>query len=55
MSAESRIIRVAATQCAFTGSLDENVARVEGLVREAAATGAQVTTDRYEVVDWLTM
>ncbi|WP_243384923.1 N-carbamoylputrescine amidase [Geothrix alkalitolerans] len=39
---ESRIIRVAATQCAFTGSLDENVARVEGLVREAAATGAQV-------------
>ncbi|WP_243295337.1 N-carbamoylputrescine amidase [Geothrix mesophila] len=42
MSAESRIIRVAATQCAFTGSLDENVARVEGLVREAAATGAQV-------------
>lgn len=35
-------IRVAATQCAFTGSLDENVARVEALVREAAARGAQV-------------
>jgi len=35
-------IRVAATQCAFTGSLDENVARVEALVREAAAQGAQV-------------
>ncbi len=42
MSAESRSIRVAATQCAFTGSLEENVARVEGLVREAAARGAQV-------------
>ncbi|MBK9797493.1 MAG: N-carbamoylputrescine amidase [Holophagaceae bacterium] len=38
----SRSIRVAATQCAFTGSLDENVARVEALVREAAAGGAQV-------------
>jgi len=38
----SRSIRVAATQCAFTGSLDENVARVEALVREAAAQGAQV-------------
>lgn len=42
MSAESRTIRVAATQCAFTGDLAQNVARVEGLVREAAATGAQV-------------
>ena len=41
MSQTSRV-RVAATQCAFTGSLDENVARVEGLVREAAAKGAQV-------------
>jgi len=38
----SRIVRVAATQCAFTGSLDENVARVESLVREAATQGAQV-------------
>jgi N-carbamoylputrescine amidase len=38
----NRNIRVAATQCAFTGSLDENVARVEALVREAAAQGAQV-------------
>ncbi|NWJ41339.1 MAG: N-carbamoylputrescine amidase [Geothrix sp.] len=36
------MVRVAATQCAFGGSLDENVARVEGLVREAAAQGAQV-------------
>lgn len=36
------IVRVAATQCAFTGSLAENVARVEALVREAAAQGAQV-------------
>ena len=35
-------IRVAATQCAFTSSLEENVARVEALVREAAAQGAQV-------------
>jgi N-carbamoylputrescine amidase len=42
MSANARIIRVAATQCAFTGSLEENVARVEGLVRQAAAKGAQV-------------
>ncbi len=36
------MVRVAATQCAFTGSLAENVARVEALVREAAAKGAQV-------------
>jgi N-carbamoylputrescine amidase len=35
-------VRVAATQCAFTGSLEENVARVEALVRAAAAQGAQV-------------
>ena len=35
-------VRVAATQCAFTSSLEENVARVEGLVREAASKGAQV-------------
>ena len=35
-------IRVAATQCAFTEDLVTNVARVEGLVREAAAQGAQV-------------
>lgn len=38
----TRPIRVAATQCAFTGSLDENVARVEALVRDAAAQGAQL-------------
>jgi N-carbamoylputrescine amidase len=35
-------VRVAATQCAFTASLEENVARVEALVRSAAAKGAQV-------------
>ncbi|HCZ34216.1 MAG TPA: N-carbamoylputrescine amidase [Holophagaceae bacterium] len=39
---EPRIIRVAATQCAFTASLEENVARVEALVRQAAAQGANV-------------
>ncbi len=39
---QAKVVRVAATQCAFTGSLDENVARVEALVREAAAQGAQV-------------
>jgi N-carbamoylputrescine amidase len=38
----TRTVRVAATQCAFTGDLEDNVARVEGLVREAAAKGAQV-------------
>jgi N-carbamoylputrescine amidase len=36
------MVRVAAIQCAFTDSLDENVARVEALVRAAAAKGAQV-------------
>jgi N-carbamoylputrescine amidase len=35
-------VRVAAIQCAFTDSLDTNVARVEALVRAAAAQGAQV-------------
>ena len=38
----SRPVRVAATQCAFTGDLEENLARVEALVRQAAAAGAQV-------------
>ena len=38
----SRPVRVAALQCAFTASLEENVARVEALVREAAGKGAQV-------------
>lgn len=42
MSAESRIIRVAALQCALGDGPDQNVARVEALVREAAATGANV-------------
>ena len=35
-------LTVAALQCALGGSLDDNVARVEALVREAAACGAQV-------------
>jgi N-carbamoylputrescine amidase len=39
---QSRTVRVAATQCAFTTDLETNVARVEALVREAAAQGAQV-------------
>ncbi len=38
----SSTVCVAATQCAFTASLEENVARVEALVRQAAAQGAQV-------------
>ncbi|WP_026854200.1 N-carbamoylputrescine amidase [Geothrix fermentans] len=42
MSAESRIIRVAALQCALGDGPDQNVDRVEALVREAAATGANV-------------
>jgi N-carbamoylputrescine amidase len=33
---------VAALQCALGDALDTNVARIEGLVREAAAQGAQV-------------
>ncbi len=58
-------IRVAATQCAFGACLDENVARVEALVREAAAQGAQVIlpselfeglyfcrTEKDEFFDW---
>ena len=36
------MVRIAATQCAFTADQAENVARVEALVREAAALGAQV-------------
>ena len=35
-------VRVAAIQCAFTASQEDNVARVEALVREAAAQGAHV-------------
>ncbi len=42
MSQPTSPARVAALQCAFTDSLEQNVAQVEGLVREAAATGAQV-------------
>lgn len=42
MSPSPRLVRVAALQCAFTDSLERNVATVEGLVREAAGRGAQV-------------
>lgn len=42
MSPSSQSVRVAALQCAFTDSLERNVATVEGLVREAAGRGAQV-------------
>ena len=38
----SEILTVAALQCPLGGSVAENVARVEGLVREAAARGARV-------------
>jgi N-carbamoylputrescine amidase len=38
----SRVIKVAAVQCALAGPREKNVARVEELVREAAAAGAQV-------------
>ncbi|WP_257307343.1 N-carbamoylputrescine amidase [Geothrix campi] len=41
-SQPANTVRVAALQCAFTDSLERNVAQVEGLVREAAATGAQI-------------
>ena len=38
----SELVTVAAVQCPLGGSVEENVARVEGHVREAAARGAQV-------------
>ncbi|HEY3400955.1 MAG TPA: N-carbamoylputrescine amidase [Geothrix sp.] len=38
----TNVVRVAALQCALTDSLEQNVGRIESLVREAAATGAQV-------------
>lgn len=38
----SEILTVAAVQCPLGGTLSENVARVERLVREAAARGAQI-------------
>ncbi len=38
----SRRLEVAAVQCALGGPREKNVARVEELVREAAASGAQV-------------
>ncbi len=38
----TRAISVAVIQCPLAGSREENVARVEGHVREAAARGAQV-------------
>jgi N-carbamoylputrescine amidase len=37
-----RVITVAAVQCALGGARAENIARVESLVRDAAARGAQV-------------
>jgi N-carbamoylputrescine amidase len=37
-----RVITVAAVQCALGGARADNIARVESLVREAAARGAQV-------------
>ncbi len=37
-----RTVSLAALQCALSGSRDANVAKVEGLVRAAAAKGAQV-------------
>jgi N-carbamoylputrescine amidase len=37
-----RTVKVAAVQCALGGPREKNVARVEELVREAAAAGAQV-------------
>ena len=39
---ESKHVTVGAIQCALGGSRDENVARVERLVREAAKKGAQI-------------
>ena len=38
----SRTVTVAAIQCALGGSRAQNVDRVEALVRDAAAQGAQV-------------
>jgi N-carbamoylputrescine amidase len=38
----SREVTVAALQCALGGEIDDNLPRVEALVREAAAGGAQV-------------
>ena len=42
MSQSVKQVRVAALQCALGDSLEANVARVEQLVRDAAAQGAQV-------------
>jgi N-carbamoylputrescine amidase len=39
---ESKLVTVAAVQCALGGSRDENVAKVTALVRSAAARGAQI-------------
>src|SRR5688572_19293109 len=35
-------VTVAAIQCAFSTDMDENIARIEGFVTEAAKRGAQV-------------
>jgi len=39
---ETRLVTVAAVQCALGGPLEANVARVTALVREAAAKGARI-------------
>ena len=41
-ASESTTLTVAALQCALGGSVDENVAKVEALVRAAAAKGARL-------------
>ncbi len=38
----AQTVRVAAMQCALFGSYEENVARIEGLVRDAHKLGAQI-------------
>jgi N-carbamoylputrescine amidase len=38
----NQIVKVAALQCAYTGDLDANVAKVTKLVRDAAKQGAQI-------------
>ncbi|MDB5055447.1 MAG: Nitrilase/cyanide hydratase and apolipoprotein N-acyltransferase [Bacilli bacterium] len=37
-----RIVKVAATQMGCSGSIDENISKAEGLVRQAAKQGAQI-------------
>jgi N-carbamoylputrescine amidase len=42
MNSEASEVKVAAVQCALGGEREENIARVEKLVREAAGKGAQI-------------